>query len=1274
MTHKMVRIFVSSTFYNFKEERDGLVLVFEELSEYCKSEGFSFQVLDLRWGISKEDGQNNRTLQICFDEIARCQMLSPKPNFLVLAGLYYGWIPLPFIINKYVWDKISDEIPSDSLLRNWYLQDENDVNLSYILRSRKEEKDKNKWGITESLLKEELFPLIRKHFPEESKWYEIYGLSATEQEIYKGLFTHPESKEHVFVLLRTKEPEYCIKEEADDIANQTVALQAHLKDYMGALTDSNMLFYQPGDDYIQKVKIFLRQVIQSRIAEVQRQEALLTPFQRELCMLDEAVRKAEENYIEVNDNLNNFLNCCKENYGKIILLTGTSGSGKSMLLSHCYAMEQQNFVLSCADLLPSCRRIAHALWFCLKQLQRRGILFDLETESDAEHCVTWFERQLAGFHSSIPITILLDSVEQIYDWNQIGGSLLACRLPRNLTFVISCISELSLNERDRIKNIFVYQILQLVKPDSICMLKQLLWKRERTLREKDELFLRQNLPKEVTPLYIQLLCRQFQKRHSFDCMPLILPIGTKESIFLQLKVPNSNYEKLYKHIIGYLALAVDGLSEQELLILLERDKQVLQEITQHTHWTIKQNCFTLSVFWARIHYFLKDYLSEVDSNGILLLHFHHDLVRQTVIDIVGKEELMQLSENISTYFKEEPIYLKYSKDNIVVNFRKLRELVPALRYQNDWVAVAEVLAMPQYVDGCLRCGWYREVMQQYMELGQHKHLYDIHQKILSLLQEKAMLFQLWGESFLPAAVESGIWSRMKKTDIVWQYMLLYNSKHKIGKNIQESKMLLPNASNVKIAVKNDGTLAILEGTVLKRYDLNLCSEIYSRTYIDLTNAFLYWKGNTLIVRDEYNRLSFCDTGSELVQIKREQCHSLVDLYSDDIHKIIRAGGFEERDYADFFRNTIFEYHFNGTLKGTELFYSEIEDIKCFCHSYLCAVLLNHQILQIIDLNQRLVLASYAVYNACFAYWNEQGTQVLIVFERDKVQFFSYNYKNPIPLANPQMSIKDHEKAYKKRIGRKKILEIFQFSCPVNKKDTPVYTNSVLGSRQPVFAAFTIKGNRLACYYYYLNQGSIRLFRLDNRELLAESTVDPIFWNDSVGRPIFFNEEGNEIIYISRGKKHIWKMDSLKWEHNVLEKTNSQSNFVTKLQERYFSCVESWLPSGSNRKFQDQKNIRKVLRKMLMLILSPLVCSAQIDRDNNMLLRQSMRQVSVVESGDFWWIVDCHHSMIHVCDNSGCWVCHEQLQIEILDFNVIDNTIYVLPQDLSAPIRLDIVSV
>lgn len=49
-------------------------------------------------------------------------------------------------------------------------------------------------------------------------------------------------------------------------------------------------------------------------------------------------------------------------------------------------------------------------------------------------------------------------------------------------------------------------------------------------------------------------------------------------------------------------------------------------------------------------------------------------------------------------------------------------------------------------------------------------------------------------------------------------------------------------------------------------------------------------------------------------------------------------------------------------------------------------------------------------------------------------------------------------------------------------------------------------------------------------------------------------------------------------------------------------------------------------------------------------------------------------MIHVCDQNGYWVCHEQLQEEIFDFNVIGSKVYVLPTDLSDPVELDLVSV
>lgn len=167
--------------------------------------------------------------------------------------------------------------------------------------------------------------------------------------------------------------------------------------------------------------MFLKRVIQDRIDEVQAEEAVLTPFQREQYLLEQAVLQAEKNYVEIKQNKDDFLNYCRSNYGRIILFTGVSGSGKSMLLKHCYYVEQANFVFSCADILPFCSSISHALWFCLKQLEAKGMLSALGVEPDVEHCATWFERQLVGFRSNIPMTILLDSVDQIRDWNQIGG-------------------------------------------------------------------------------------------------------------------------------------------------------------------------------------------------------------------------------------------------------------------------------------------------------------------------------------------------------------------------------------------------------------------------------------------------------------------------------------------------------------------------------------------------------------------------------------------------------------------------------------------------------------------------------------------------------------------------------------------------------------------------------------------------------------------------------------------------------------------------------------
>ena len=96
----VIRVFVSSTFTDFKHERDALHQnVFRNLELHCRARGFQFQAIDLRWGVPMEAALDHRTMQICFEELRRCQHISPQPNFLILLGNRYGWRPLPEVIS-----------------------------------------------------------------------------------------------------------------------------------------------------------------------------------------------------------------------------------------------------------------------------------------------------------------------------------------------------------------------------------------------------------------------------------------------------------------------------------------------------------------------------------------------------------------------------------------------------------------------------------------------------------------------------------------------------------------------------------------------------------------------------------------------------------------------------------------------------------------------------------------------------------------------------------------------------------------------------------------------------------------------------------------------------------------------------------------------------------------------------------------------------------------------------------------------------------------------
>jgi hypothetical protein len=138
----VIRVFVSSTFSDMKHERNALQAdVFPKLEQLCLRNGFQFQAIDLRWGVSTEAALDHRTMRICLEELRRAQEISPEPNFLLLLGDRYGWRPLPEEISQVEFDTLvtaarsggSNQSPllgthgktAEQVLREWYRCDEN---------------------------------------------------------------------------------------------------------------------------------------------------------------------------------------------------------------------------------------------------------------------------------------------------------------------------------------------------------------------------------------------------------------------------------------------------------------------------------------------------------------------------------------------------------------------------------------------------------------------------------------------------------------------------------------------------------------------------------------------------------------------------------------------------------------------------------------------------------------------------------------------------------------------------------------------------------------------------------------------------------------------------------------------------------------------------------------------------------------------------------------------------------------------------------------------
>ena len=82
-------VFISSTFNDMHAERDYLIKeVFPELTEWCEERHIRLTDIDLRWGVTEEESESNRTIETCLRHIDKS-----RPFFLCFLGQRRGWVP-----------------------------------------------------------------------------------------------------------------------------------------------------------------------------------------------------------------------------------------------------------------------------------------------------------------------------------------------------------------------------------------------------------------------------------------------------------------------------------------------------------------------------------------------------------------------------------------------------------------------------------------------------------------------------------------------------------------------------------------------------------------------------------------------------------------------------------------------------------------------------------------------------------------------------------------------------------------------------------------------------------------------------------------------------------------------------------------------------------------------------------------------------------------------------------------------------------------------------
>ncbi len=703
MTNKTFRLFISSTFVDFQQERACLnQAIAPRIRQYCQALGYEFQLVDLRWGISTEAALNQQTLPICLDEIKRCKEFSPRPNFLMMLGNRYGWVPLPASMPRSVFAPLFAACPpaAQALLAEWYLLDENALVPEYLLKQREGMyAQQAEWSAVEERIRAILLSAAQAlGYPQDE--LRFLTNSATAHEIEAGFFQQSAHSSGSIVLFRNDNQE-------SDAAQKATALKESVLQNLQA--EDAFICLDVDDAYLgvfercitEQVCAYIKKEV-DRIAHAQqaqdlfaapapKEKGLFFGRETELAQLQQYVTSAQRDYL---------------------LVRGESGSGKTALLNtflqgcgcktYCVFYGEGHFSL------------VESLALLCDQLSR-DYHFSLDDAGD-----TLSERFVCTMQALAPpepVLIVIDAIEMFYDTAELQAFALLQPLPQNVKFIISFAGEMDALFAQQ-KNVLTLPIFR--PEDSALALAGILRFHGRAIKNTaQQAMLQQALAGGAMPLRVVLLSNICTRWRSGDVATTLSHTndGLVKQYFAELSTKRGHDASLLQYALALIAAAPYGVTEDEILGLLLQFDAVKQTFAAQEHY--QSNLQTLPfVVWSRLFYDSKEGLIYAVVKNQVVIRFKHKIFYDVCTETY-QTEYQQATAQLQGYYMAQPLY--HGAQQEIPNARKILSLPPLLKRQGETGALIALFVDANFIDGSIKIGALQQTQEQLSALVPAAH-------------------------------------------------------------------------------------------------------------------------------------------------------------------------------------------------------------------------------------------------------------------------------------------------------------------------------------------------------------------------------------------------------------------------------------------------------------------------------------------------------------------------------------------------------------------------